>query len=152
MQEWLNWPAWKASKRQKRFRGSNPLLSATLSLQQTDFQSVVFYCNRFVNKFPPNTIKNSATHCCSDSEKVGILMVEGLAPRLFAHRKPTALPRHWWRADELRDIRIPLPAASGGKRRSGAVYLHSSQSPTTPILRQSLFASPTIGPIIVICQ
>lgn len=28
MQEWLNWPAWKASKRQKRFRGSNPLLSA----------------------------------------------------------------------------------------------------------------------------
>ena len=66
VQEWLNWPAWKASKRQKRFRGSNPLLSATLSLQQTDFQSVVFYCNRFVNKFPPNTIKNSATHCCSD--------------------------------------------------------------------------------------
>ena len=28
VQEWLNWPAWKASKRQKRFRGSNPLLSA----------------------------------------------------------------------------------------------------------------------------
>lgn len=29
MQEWLNWPAWKASKHQKCFRGSNPLLSAT---------------------------------------------------------------------------------------------------------------------------
>ncbi len=28
MQEWLNWLAWKVSKRQKRFRGSNPLLSA----------------------------------------------------------------------------------------------------------------------------
>ncbi len=28
MQEWLNWPAWKASKPQKGFRGSNPLLSA----------------------------------------------------------------------------------------------------------------------------
>ena len=28
MQEWLNWPAWKASKRQKRFGGSNPPLSA----------------------------------------------------------------------------------------------------------------------------
>ncbi len=28
MQEWLNWPAWKASKPQKGFRGSNPRLSA----------------------------------------------------------------------------------------------------------------------------
>ena len=28
MQEWLNWPAWKASKPPKGFRGSNPLLSA----------------------------------------------------------------------------------------------------------------------------
>ena len=28
VQEWLNWLAWKVSKRQKRFRGSNPLLSA----------------------------------------------------------------------------------------------------------------------------
>ena len=28
MQEWLNWPAWKASKPLKGFRGSNPLLSA----------------------------------------------------------------------------------------------------------------------------
>ena len=27
-QEWLNWPAWKASKPLKGFRGSNPLLSA----------------------------------------------------------------------------------------------------------------------------
>ena len=35
VQEWLNWPAWKASKRQKRFRGSNPLLSA----KQTDNNS-----------------------------------------------------------------------------------------------------------------
>lgn len=29
VQEWLNWPAWKASKPLKGFRGSNPLLSAT---------------------------------------------------------------------------------------------------------------------------
>lgn len=28
MQEWLNWPAWKASKPQKGFGGSNPPLSA----------------------------------------------------------------------------------------------------------------------------
>ena len=28
VQEWLNWPAWKASKPLKGFRGSNPLLSA----------------------------------------------------------------------------------------------------------------------------
>ena len=28
VQEWLNWLAWKVSKRQKCFRGSNPLLSA----------------------------------------------------------------------------------------------------------------------------
>ena len=28
MQEWLNWPAWKASNPLKGFRGSNPLLSA----------------------------------------------------------------------------------------------------------------------------
>ena len=33
MQEWLNWPAWKASKPQKGFRGSNPLLSALRNLQ-----------------------------------------------------------------------------------------------------------------------
>ena len=32
MQEWLNWPAWKASKHQKCFRGSNPLLSAERSV------------------------------------------------------------------------------------------------------------------------
>ncbi len=29
VQEWLNWPAWKASKPLKGFRGSNPLLSAS---------------------------------------------------------------------------------------------------------------------------
>ena len=31
MQEWLNWPAWKASKPQKGFGGSNPPLSAQSS-------------------------------------------------------------------------------------------------------------------------
>ena len=30
MQEWLNWPAWKASKPQKGFGGSNPPLSAKI--------------------------------------------------------------------------------------------------------------------------
>ena len=34
MQEWLNWPAWKASKPQKGFRGSNPLLSAKTKSNQ----------------------------------------------------------------------------------------------------------------------
>ena len=37
VQEWLNWPAWKASKRQKRFRGSNPLLSAYCLAEQMIF-------------------------------------------------------------------------------------------------------------------
>ena len=46
MQEWLNWPAWKASKRQKRFRGSNPLLSATSRrLRRQNYRSAVF-CRR----------------------------------------------------------------------------------------------------------
>ncbi len=43
MQEWLNWPAWKASKRQKRFRGSNPLLSARTP-DFTFVKSGVFFC------------------------------------------------------------------------------------------------------------
>ena len=43
MQEWLNWPAWKASKRQKRFRGSNPLLSA-IRVEQTTNKSSVLFC------------------------------------------------------------------------------------------------------------
>ena len=34
VQEWLNWPAWKASKPLKGFRGSNPLLSAKLISKQ----------------------------------------------------------------------------------------------------------------------
>ena len=43
VQEWLNWPAWKASKRQKRFRGSNPLLSATSRrLRRQNLCSAVF--------------------------------------------------------------------------------------------------------------
>ncbi len=47
MQEWLNWPAWKASKRQKRFRGSNPLLSAGLLNATTDFFSRLFCVTLF---------------------------------------------------------------------------------------------------------
>ena len=43
MQEWLNWPAWKASKRQKRFRGSNPLLSAKF-YKADDFSKVICFC------------------------------------------------------------------------------------------------------------
>ncbi len=42
VQEWLNWPAWKASKRQKRFRGSNPLLSAEMMQSRRLFQVVCF--------------------------------------------------------------------------------------------------------------
>ena len=38
MQEWLNWPAWKASKPLKGFRGSNPLLSADVD---SDENSVI---------------------------------------------------------------------------------------------------------------
>jgi hypothetical protein len=37
MLEWLKRPAWKARKRQKRFGGSNPPLSAEL------FDFLVFY-------------------------------------------------------------------------------------------------------------
>lgn len=33
MQEWLNWAAWKATKPQKGFRGSNPRLSAKKTLK-----------------------------------------------------------------------------------------------------------------------
>lgn len=40
MQEWLNWPAWKASKPQKGFRGSNPLLSAAETRMRTGQQPV----------------------------------------------------------------------------------------------------------------
>ena len=36
MQEWLNWPAWKASKPQKGFGGSNPPLSAKNKTKQGD--------------------------------------------------------------------------------------------------------------------
>ena len=36
MQEWLNWPAWKASKPQKGFGGSNPPLSAKRETEQGD--------------------------------------------------------------------------------------------------------------------
>ena len=38
MQEWLNWPAWKASKPQKGFGGSNPPLSA----KSSDFFTALF--------------------------------------------------------------------------------------------------------------
>lgn len=44
MQEWLNWPAWKASKRQKRFRGSNPLLSANQCRKKQNKICSAFFC------------------------------------------------------------------------------------------------------------
>ena len=43
MQEWLNWPAWKASKRQKRFKGSNPFLSATVSNKAGLFPALFYF-------------------------------------------------------------------------------------------------------------
>ena len=47
MQEWLNWPAWKASKPLKGFRGSNPLLSAKRKMQKkravTRLQPFLFF-------------------------------------------------------------------------------------------------------------
>lgn len=50
MQEWLNWPAWKASKPQKGFRGSNPLLSAS----RTAIGGYCgFLCNQLNNKTKP---------------------------------------------------------------------------------------------------
>ena len=42
MQEWLNWPAWKASKPQKGFGGSNPPLSAKQTKQRDVEQSTSF--------------------------------------------------------------------------------------------------------------
>ena len=50
----MNWPAWKASKRQKRFRGSNPLLSAkrrnTIS-QTTSAERQKFFIGRATIEF-----------------------------------------------------------------------------------------------------
>ena len=85
MQEWLNWPAWKASKRQKRFRGSNPLLSALATTDQS--VGCFFIGRRPVSKLPPTANKkNSATRCCCESNSRGFSLIEGLPPRLFAHQ------------------------------------------------------------------
>lgn len=47
VQERLNWLAWKVSKRQKRFRGSNPLLSATqAALRQAAKQPPTYLCGK----------------------------------------------------------------------------------------------------------
>ena len=43
VQEWLNWPAWKASKRQKRFKGSNPFLSAKRKPAARNLWRVCFF-------------------------------------------------------------------------------------------------------------
>lgn len=40
VQEWLNWPAWKASKPLKGFRGSNPLLSARKTVNHKPLQGL----------------------------------------------------------------------------------------------------------------
>ena len=49
VQEWLNWPAWKASKPLKGFRGSNPLLSAIKGVNQA--------FARFTPFFTPKNVK-----------------------------------------------------------------------------------------------
>lgn len=59
MQEWLNWPAWKASKHQKCFRGSNPLLSAKWHEQKQNPANYIFagfYTLR------PTIVKRSKVH------------------------------------------------------------------------------------------
>ena len=43
MQEWLNWPAWKASKPQKGFGGSNPPLSAKQNKQEDTERDLLAY-------------------------------------------------------------------------------------------------------------
>lgn len=43
VQEWLNWPAWKASKPLKGFRGSNPLLSAIKGVNQAFARFTPFF-------------------------------------------------------------------------------------------------------------
>ena len=79
VQEWLNWPAWKASKRQKRFRGSNPLLSA---LATTDINVGCFFIGSCsVSKLPPTTNKKTALHAVvaratvGDSHSLGVTSV-----------------------------------------------------------------------------
>ena len=78
VQEWLNWPAWKASKRQKRFRGSNPLLSALVT---TDIVGCFFIGSRSVSKLPPTTNKKTALHAVvaratvGDSHSLGVTSV-----------------------------------------------------------------------------
>ncbi len=43
VQEWLNWHAWKACKPQKGFRGSNPLLSASVKKAFVIITNAFFY-------------------------------------------------------------------------------------------------------------
>ena len=52
MQEWLNWPAWKASKPQKGFGGSNPPLSAKANEAKDveKFRHLLFF-NTTTHKF-----------------------------------------------------------------------------------------------------
>ena len=49
VQEWLNWPAWKASKPLKGFRGSNPLLSAIKGVNQAFARFTPFLTPKNVN-------------------------------------------------------------------------------------------------------
>ena len=44
MLEWLKRHAWKACKRQKRFPGSNPGLSAKNGLKISDLQPIPYFC------------------------------------------------------------------------------------------------------------
>ena len=59
MQEWLNWPAWKASKHQKVFQGVRIPFSPprkTVEDKTTDLQSVVF---RFLRTARPKRISSA---------------------------------------------------------------------------------------------
>lgn len=67
MQEWLNWPAWKASKHQKCFRGSNPLLSAKWHEQKQNPANYIFagfYTLR------PTIVKRSKVHPFTNADIV----------------------------------------------------------------------------------
>ena len=74
MQEWLNWPAWKASKRQKRFRGSNPLLSA----KETDRRTVAFHATVFC--FERKSGIYSQTFAQNKKQRFGYRMFASLFP------------------------------------------------------------------------
>ncbi len=65
MQEWLNWPAWKASKPQKGFGGSNPPLSAKRSEFRFSFFCVKRGIRQSVAVWQSYLRSVASEYCCA---------------------------------------------------------------------------------------